>query len=206
MTTNRTVCAFGALALGLTLTLSACGSDDDASDAGTSQVSTTRHNDADVAFASDMLQHHAQALSMVDLTLGRPLDPQVQQLAEQIREAQAPEIQTFTGWLTDWDEEVPETMRDHANAGHDMGDMGESMGSELPGMMSADDMSSLEDAVDSEFQTMWLEMMTEHHEGAVEMARAEQGDGQYKPAVDLAADVEKSQTKQITRMRSLLDS
>ena len=48
-------------------------------------------------------------------------------MAEQIRDAQAPEIETFTDWLTDWDEEVPETVRDHANAGHDMDDMGESM-------------------------------------------------------------------------------
>jgi uncharacterized protein (DUF305 family) len=209
MRTNRTISALGALALGLTLTLSACGSDDNANDTSTSQVSTTKHNDADVDFASDMLQHHAQALSMVDLTLDRPLDPQVQQLAEQIREAQAPEIQTFAEWLTDWDEDVPETVRDHANAGHDMGDtgdMGESTGSEMPGMMSADDMSSLEEATDSGFQTMWLEMMIEHHEGAVEMARAEQQDGQYKPAVDLATDIEKSQTREITLMRSLLDS
>jgi uncharacterized protein (DUF305 family) len=87
MRTNRTISALGALALGLTLTLSACGSDDNANDTSTSQVSTTKHNDADVDFASDMLQHHAQALSMVDLTLDRPLDPQVHQLAEQIREA-----------------------------------------------------------------------------------------------------------------------
>ena len=75
-------------------------------------MSTTEHNDADVEFASNMLQHHAQALSMVDLTRGRTLDPEVQQLAEQIRDAQAPEIEIFTDWLTDWDEEVPETVRD----------------------------------------------------------------------------------------------
>lgn len=203
MRTNRTIRAFGALALGLTLTLSACGSTDVASDSSTSQVSTTQHNGADVTFASDMLQHHAQALSMVDLTRGRPLDPEVRQLAEQIREAQAPEIETFGGWLTDWNEKVPATMRDHANAGHDMG---ESMGAGMPGMMSADDMSSLKHASDSEFQTMWLKMMTKHHEGAVEMAKTEQGDGQYKPAVDLAGSIVESQTKQITLMRGRLDS
>jgi uncharacterized protein (DUF305 family) len=206
MRTHRTISALGALALGLTLTLSACGSDEKASDANTSQVSTTKHNDADVTFASDMLQHHAQALSMVDLTQGRTLDPEVRQLAEEIREAQAPEIQTFTEWLTDWDEEIPETVRDHVNAGHDMGDMDESTGSSMPGMMSADDMSSLKDATDAEFQDMWLEMMTQHHEGAVKMAKAEQGDGQYKAAVDLARDIVKSQSAEIETMRGLLDS
>ena len=92
----------------------------------------------------DML-HHAQALSMVDLTMERPLDPEVQQLTERIREAQAPEIQTFSGWLTDWDEEIPETVRDHANA-HGDHDMGGDTGTDMPGMMTADDMTALEEA------------------------------------------------------------
>ena len=99
----------------------ACGNDADGGDTS-AQVSTTEHNDADVAFASEMLQHHAQALTMVDLTMGRGLDPEVKQLADDIRSAQAPEIETFTDWLTDWDEEIPSTMRDHANADHEDGE------------------------------------------------------------------------------------
>ena len=139
---------------------------------------------------------------MVDLTIGRTLDPEVTALAEQIRAAQAPEIETFTDWLTDRDEEVPETVRDHANAGHDM----EHMDSDMPGMMSADDMTALEEAPDGEFQTMWLEMMIEHHEGALEMANLETEDGQFKPAVDLAVDIVASQTAEIDTMRGLLGS
>src|SRR5690606_38551675 len=132
------------------LTLTACSGDDT-----TAQVSETEHNDADVAFASDMIQHHAQALSMVDLTVDRTLDPEVQQLAEDIREAQGPEIETMTDWLQDWDEEVPETMRDHSNAGHDTEGMGESMegmDSDMPGMLSADEFDRLENAPDADFQ------------------------------------------------------
>ncbi|PKH37868.1 Uncharacterized conserved protein, DUF305 family [Nocardioides alpinus] len=206
MRTNRTTRALSALTLttALALTAAACGNDDASTDTS-SEVSTTEHNDADVEFASNMLQHHAQALAMVDLTIDRTLDPEVQQLAEQIRDAQAPEIETFTDWLTDWDEEVPETVRDHANAGHDMDDMGDSMNDEnMPGMMSSDDMSALEDASDGEFQTMWLEMMIEHHEGAVEMAKTEQGDGRYKDAVDLAGNIVTSQTAEIETMKGLL--
>ena len=206
MRTNRTTRALGALTLtaAMALTAAACGNDD-ASTASSSEVSTTKHNDADVEFASNMLQHHAQALSMVDLTQGRTLDPEVQQLAEQIRDAQAPEIETFTDWLTDWDEEVPETVRDHSNAGHDMDDMGDSMNDEnMPGMMTSDDMGALEDASDAEFQTMWLEMMVEHHEGAIEMAETETSDGQYKDAVDLAGDIVESQSAEIEKMEGLL--
>lgn len=206
MRTHRTTRALSALTVtaALALTAAACGNDD-ASTTTSSEVSPTEHNDADVAFASNMLQHHAQALSMVDLTIDRPLDPAVQQLAEQIREAQAPEIETFTDWLTDWDEEIPETMRDHSNAGHDMDDMDESMNEEnMPGMMTSDDMGALEDASDADFQTMWLEMMVEHHEGAVEMAKDEQSDGQYEPAVDLAGNIVESQSAEIEMMKGLL--
>ncbi len=213
MRTHRTIRALSALTLTLAVGvgLSACGSDDSGSDT-TSQVSTTEHNDADVAFSSDMIQHHAQALAMVDLTLDRDLDPEVQQLAEAIRAAQGPEIETFSDWLTDWDEEVPETMRDHTNAGHDndntSGDM-EGMDdskNDMPGMMSADDMQGLEDASDADFRTMWLEMMVEHHEGAVEMAKTEIEDGQYKRAIDLANSIITSQTGEIETMKGLLGS
>jgi uncharacterized protein (DUF305 family) len=204
MRTNRTTRALGALTLtaALALTAAAC-SNEDTSTSTSSQVSTTEHNDADVKFASNMLQHHAQALSMVDLTVDRTLDPEVQALADDIRAAQTPEIETFTGWLTDWNEEVPKTT-DHG--GHDMGDMSASMDSDMPGMMSADDMGALEDASDTEFQTMWLEMMVGHHNGAVEMADTETSDGQYKAAVDLAGDIVESQTAEIEEMEALLDS
>jgi uncharacterized protein (DUF305 family) len=203
--------ALSALALTLALGagLTAC-SDDAGSSGSATEVSTTEHNDADVTFASDMITHHAQALSMVDLTLDRPLDPEVQALAEDIRAAQGPEIETMADWLTKWGEEVPETMRDHANAGHDMDDMSDNMDDmghdDMPGMMSADDMDALENASDSEFQDMWLEMMVEHHEGAVEMAETETEDGQFKDAVDLAGQIIDAQKQEIDTMQGLLDS
>ncbi|GAA0985764.1 Methionine-rich peptide X [Nocardioides aquaticus] len=117
-----------AIALGLTLALAAaaCGDSDDTSSSG-AETSTTEHNDTDVAFASDMLQHHTQALDVVDLTQGRDLDLEVQQLADDIRAAQAPEIETFTGWLTDWDEAVPATSTSGSMRDRDMPRMGGSM-------------------------------------------------------------------------------
>lgn len=198
-----------ALSLALGAGLTACG-DDSSAATSTSEVSTTKHNDADVTFASDMIIHHAQALSMVDLTLDRPLDPEVQALAEDIRAAQTPEIETMADWLTSWGEEVPETMRDHANAGHDtdhMSDNGDDMNpGDMPGMMTADDMDALENASDEQVQDMWLEMMVEHHEGAVEMAETEQDDGQFKDAVDLAGRIIEAQSREIDTMKDLLDS
>ena len=191
--------AIAALPLSMFLTLTACGSDvsTDTSTDTSSEVNTTEHNDADVKFATDMIRHHSQALDMVDLTESRDLDPEVQALAEDIRDAQTPEVETMTGWLTEWDEPVP----DIEAGGHDMGG---DMESEMPGMMTAEDMTALDDASDTEFQNMWLETMIEHHEGAVEMAEAEESDGLYKPAVDLAKGIQESQTAEIEKMQTLL--
>jgi uncharacterized protein (DUF305 family) len=185
------------------LLLAACGGDD-----GPQVLSDTEHNDADVAFATDMIPHHAQALAMVELTRDRPLDPQVESLVEQISAAQTPEIELMADWLVDWDEEVPDTMRDYSHAGHGDASMEESMEGmdhgDMPGMMSAEEMTALEDAADADFQTMWLEMMVEHHEGAIEMAQTEQAEGEYRPAVELAGEIVEGQSAEIETMQDLL--
>ncbi|QIK66401.1 DUF305 domain-containing protein [Nocardioides sp. HDW12B] len=202
----RTIPAIAALALGLSLTLTACGNDDEPADTTTS-VSATEHNDADVAFATDMIQHHAQALTMVEMTEGRELDPAVEGLADDIRAAQAPEIEAMTGWLAQWGEDIPKTFHDTSSKSSasemDQMDM-QGMDSGMPGMMSADDMEALANASDAKFQDMWLEMMIEHHEGAVEMAESEKTNGQYKPAVELADNVVESQTAEIEMMQGLV--
>ena len=190
-----------AMVLGLGLSLSACGEDEPADQPAASQ---TEHNEADVEFAQSMLPHHAQALAMVDMTRGRQLDPEVQELADAIMAAQTPEIETMTNWLTSWGEEVPETTRDHMNAeGHGGGHGGMGDTSDMPGMMSEEEMSELQAADDAEFQAMWLDMMIEHHQGAIEMAQTEQADGQYQPALDLAEEIENAQAKEVSVMEQL---
>ena len=190
--------ALAATAAALTLTLAGCSSSE-------SSAGGSGHNDTDIAFASDMIQHHAQALEMVDLTLGRELDPEVVTLTEEIRAAQAPEIEKMADWLEDWDQPVPETSRDHANAhAEDHGESAE-LDTDMPGMMSAGEMDALENASAAEFQTMWLEMMIEHHEGAVEMAETEVAEGENAKAVSLAEEIIDAQEAEISTMQDLLE-
>ena len=199
----------------LLFTLAACGGDGDTADAGADQTATNGDvfNDADVDFATSMIPHHAQALAMVDLTRGRELSPPVQALTEDIQAAQGPEIETMVDWLTGWDQPVPETMRDHVNAedpdgmgGHDMEDMEGETESDMPGMMTGAELADLDAAQGMEFEDMWLEMMIEHHEGAIEMAKDEQAEGVFPSAVDLAESIETSQQAEIDLMQGLLAS
>jgi uncharacterized protein (DUF305 family) len=190
-----------------TATLAACG-DDTSGDAPAAERTAANgdvHNDADVEFATEMIRHHADALVMVDMTQGRDLSPELARLTEDIRAAQAPEIESMVDWLTAWGEEVPETSRDHVNS--HMGSHGEGDDEEsgMDGMgMDPDDLAMLEDAEGSAFESMWLQMMIEHHEGAVEMAEAQQEDGLFAEAVALAESIESSQGSEIELMEELL--
>ncbi len=51
---------------------------------------------------------------------------------------------------------------------------------------------------------MFLTMMIEHHEGAIEMAKTEQADGEYADAIELAEGIETAQTEEIQTMQGLL--
>ncbi len=171
-------------------TLAACSSSEAPS-------ATADFNDADVTFAQDMIPHHRQATKMAALAETRTDTTAVLDLASAIQAAQGPEIDIMTSWLTSWDEAVPEE-------GDGMGDMDHS--SSMPGMMTDDQLADLEAASGAGFDQMFLTMMLEHHEGAVEMAKAEQADGKNADAKALAASIQKEQTAEIARMRDLLGS
>jgi uncharacterized protein (DUF305 family) len=179
----------------LILALSACGSGDDShgtmSGAGTTSSSTaegaTTSATGDVEFAQMMIPHHEQAVEMADLALANDTaSPEVKALAGQIKAAQDPEIQSMQGWLAQWGASEGSGQMDHG------------------GMMSDDQMSSLMGASGPEFDQMWLTMMIEHHEGAIEMAQ-DVLDTTSNPEVEqLATAVVEGQEKEIATMKGML--
>ncbi len=179
-----------------------------AADAGT-------HNDADVAFAQGMIPHHEQAIEMSDMLLGKQgVDPAVVSLADKIKGAQAPEIETMQGWLQQWGvPAAPATsgadMPSHNMPGHDMsggGGMGDmpGMGGGGHGMMSDADMAALQNAQGADAGRLFLEQMIEHHEGAIVMAQQEIDNGQFPAALDMARSIVSSQQAEIDEMQTLL--
>ncbi|GAA2912423.1 DUF305 domain-containing protein [Streptosporangium fragile] len=154
-------------------------------------------DDADVAFAQMMIQHHRQAVEMADLAETRATNPEVGQLAAKIKEAQQPEIDTMAGWLSEWGE--PETPSPSPTPSEGMGDHG------MPGMMAPEDMRKLEAAKGAEFDRMFLQMMIAHHEGAIEMAKTEREQGASPEAKELAKTIETTQQAEVEQMRKMLD-
>jgi len=205
--------ALTAVALTATLAVAACGGDDTRSSTADSTTSSKaqagaagtpaagEQNDADVMFAQGMIPHHAQAVEMSDLVLGKDgVDPAVQELARDIKAAQAPEIEQMTGWLLGWGEDVHGTDGAGAMDGMDHGGM------DMPGMMSDGDMASLEDASGEQASQLFLEQMIEHHRGAIEMAEGELDGGRNEDAKELAQQIIDAQESEITAMTQLLGS
>ena len=113
-----------------------------------------------------------------------------------------PEINTLQGWLEVWGEEGTS----HETDGMDHGDMGHGSSSEMPGMMDEDDMNDLMAASGASWDRMFIEMIIEHHQGAVEMAQVEVEDGEDPDAVALAEKIISDQQAEITQMRQHFES
>lgn len=153
---------------------------------------STEANMSDQMFVEMMIPHHEQAIEMSDLILGKDgVDPRVLDLAQQIKDAQGPEIEQMNGWLEDWG--IP-TMSGDAMDGMDHGD----------GMMSERDMAELEAATGNDAARLFLEQMIVHHEGAITMAESEVEDGQNPDVIALAEQIIDNQTAEIATMKQLL--
>ncbi|MEU4789358.1 DUF305 domain-containing protein [Micromonospora tulbaghiae] len=196
--------ALAGVALSALLATAACGGDDtggmthgtgSSSAAGASPSAGATFNDADVMFAQMMIPHHQQAVTMADLAPTRASDTELKDLAARIKAAQDPEITTMKGWLTAWGKPM-DLPSDHSMPG---------MTSGMPGMMSEQQMKNLAAANGAAFDKMFAELMIAHHNGAIDMAKAEQADGSNPEAKALAARIASDQATEVQTLRKILD-
>jgi uncharacterized protein (DUF305 family) len=203
----RTPLAIAGAVVALSVPLAACSSSSDHSNMNGMGGSSTsvipadaKFNKTDVAFAQGMIPHHAQAVEMADMALANTTNPDVLALARQIKAAQSPEIEKMTGWLKSWGQNVPSTAMG-SMAGHDMSGMDGMM---MDGMMSQADMDRLATSTGTAFDRLWLELMIQHHEGAVKMAKNEVAGGKNPDVIALAQSIISGQQAEIATMESLI--
>lgn len=153
---------------------------------------------ADVAFATNMIPHHQQAVDLAALAPDRSTNPELIQLAQQVAAAQEPEIDTMKAFLVQWKENP-----DDEHAGMDHGAGGHS---EMAGMVDEDTMAQLKTLNGTAFDTLWLQSMIGHHQGAIEMGKAELADGQNVDAKQLAQNIINTQQAEIDQMQKMLGS
>lgn len=201
---RRSVAITSIAAVGI-LGLSACSSSSSQSAPTAASTSVTTAPavsvTTDAAFAQSMIPHHQQAVEMADLALApnSGASPEVQALATQIKNAQGPEIDQMNQWLQAW-------RVGSGNASHDMGGMDHDMGGiTMTGMMSGKQMDRLMKASGTNFDTLWLTMMIEHHEGAIQMAEQVAASSSNPEVTALAEQIIIAQQDEINQMRQMLD-
>ena len=157
----------------------------------------TRYTEADVRFMQDMIPHHHQALVMSALVPERTNRNELLEVAGRIEKSQGDEIKFMKNWLAERGEVVPDpTAHDAMHMHHTM-----------TGMATPEQMAELEAADGAEFDRMFLELMIEHHKGALTMVEdlLEQSGAAYEVVLfDFTTDITNDQTAEIERMVVML--
>lgn len=146
----------------------------------------------DIEFSQLMIAHHQQAIEMANMALSQADSNAVKDLADQIRSAQDPEINTMRGWLTSWG--APEVMSTDGMSGMNMTGQG---------MMTTADMETLSGLSGPGFDRLWLQMMIQHHEGAISMARAVLASTNDSGVQTLAQNIIDGQSAEIATMKTI---
>lgn len=151
---------------------------------------------ADVTFMQDMIVHHNQALTMVELALPKAKTPAVVGIAKRIKAEQKPEIAYMAKWLTRFGKEVPREATNPRWRSHDHHGM--------PGMATDEQLRRLQQASGTEAEKQFLTLMIRHHEGALVMVRTRAKSGTDADAELFASDLGAVQSVQIRQMRTML--
>jgi uncharacterized protein (DUF305 family) len=148
---------------------------------------------ADVEFMQGMIAHHAQAIHMSRMAESHHANPRVLKLANKIDQSQVPEIRIMQEWLRRYGQFAPDTSSWRTMT--------------MPGMLTTAQLKALDAATGVAFDRNFLELMIQHHEGALTMVKdlfASPGAGQEVDASVFANDVVVAQTAEIGIMRRML--
>lgn len=151
-------------------------------------------NDTDVMVLQMLVPHHEQGVELATIAADRASDKDVRDLAAAIAATQGDELAEMKDWLRDWHQPVAADPDPRAHAGH--------------GGMHATDPAVIErlrrTPAGPGFDRTFLNLLTGHQHGAVELARIEAAAGKAPRARDLAERIVASRTAQIRQAARLL--
>jgi uncharacterized protein (DUF305 family) len=155
-------------------------------------------NGQDLHFMHHMSVHHEQALAMSELVPGRSDRAEFRRFADYVYRAQAAEIDLMQSLI-----------RLAAERGIEVNMTPLEGDPPMAGMLSSAQMQTLADSTGPEFERLWLEGMIFHHQGAIDMAEAQQRqqlESSRRPygLSVLVEDIIVEQRAEITKMRDWL--
>ena len=153
------------------------------------------YTEADVHFMQGMIAHHAQAIYMSRLAVSRGANPRLLKFANKIDQSQQAEIRLMQDWLVANKQAAPDT--------------GSWRTMTMPGMLTAAQLATLDAARGPEFDKQFLNLMIQHHEGALKMVADLLATPMAAQDVDVsvfANDVTTVQTAEIGTMQQMLSN
>jgi uncharacterized protein (DUF305 family) len=135
----------------------------------------------EVAYLTEMIDHHQMGVHMAQPCIEKAVHAELRRLCRNIARVQAAEIKTMQKWLHDWYRIDHEPSMDHA--GHHR------------------DMETLESLSGGKFEKAFLEMMIEHHVGAVVDSQECLEKAEHAQLKRLCQSIIVSQVREINQMQ-----
>jgi uncharacterized protein (DUF305 family) len=163
------------------------------------QLDAPGYKMADVRFMQGMIPHHGQALRMTSLVEDRTGSRDITLLARRIELSQEVEIRQMEKWLSTRGETVPSANSAHQHHAMTKDDL-------APGMLTEKQFSRLAASSGDEFNRLFLDLMIQHHNGALAMVgHLRESNGGLEPeSFTISASVEADQQIEIKRMTGML--
>lgn len=158
------------------------------------------HSADDVEYASHLISHHAQTLQLLDLALGREeVSDEAGALADQIRAKGWDEVGIARKWLKSRGEEIPKTALEHTHSDEPV-----HYDTSIPGMVTRQQMLSVQNSSPRTFQRSWLQALIDHEEGGAELAAEAAKSAQNQELAVFAEQDTATHRKQVERLTQLL--
>ena len=143
----------------------------------------------DLQFIDSMIHHHEGALEMSELVLKKSSNEELKKFAQKIIDDQKREIAQMKDWREKWYAGKPPAKN------MEMAGMADSMRTMTDGMMN-----NLEAANGKDFDLLFLELMSGHHDGAVVMATEARQKAEHPEIKTLAGQIIEAQQAEIKKM------
>ena len=158
-------------------------------------IADTSYNSFDVHFLQMMILHHEQAIILSELVPSRTNTKNIVDLASRIDSSQEDEILFMNSWLDERGEASNVNHKRH----HKM--------MKMSGMASDEEIARLKRLDGVDFDRLFLKLMINHHDGAIEMVDElrDQAGTAYDPVLnEFISDLTNDQAVEIERMSNLL--
>ena len=140
----------------------------------------------DLQFLDTMAKHHQMAVDMIKMSEGTFVHAELKQAGQKMLAEQQKEIDQMKQWREQWYPGAPPA---------------ENM--QMPGMAASMnmDMSHMQSMSGNAHDTMFIDMMIPHHQGAIDMSRDALTKAEHQELKDMAQKIIADQQKEIDQMK-----